>query len=99
MWTIWLSTDANKKTFELQTILVMLPPLAKLLQLYCVAELVDAVRPKPVLVDGLKNWTLGLAGNPWVTICWEITFDCFCFLQNNQRTQYFNKYIDNINDN
>jgi hypothetical protein len=48
----------------LQTILVMLPPLAKLLQLYCVAELVDAVRPKPVLVDGLKNWTLGLAGNP-----------------------------------
>jgi hypothetical protein len=54
----------TKKTFKLQTILVMLPPLAKLLQLYCVAELVDAVRPKPILVDGLKNWTLGLAGNP-----------------------------------
>jgi hypothetical protein len=36
-----VATCQQKKTFELQTILVMLPPLAKLLQLYCVAELVD----------------------------------------------------------
>lgn len=35
----------------------MLPPLAKLLQPYCVAELLDAVLPKPIFDDGLKNWT------------------------------------------
>lgn len=42
----------------------MLPPLAKLLQPYCVAELLDAVLPIFILEDGLKNWTWGVSGDP-----------------------------------
>ena len=42
---------------------VILPPLAKLFQPYCVAELIDVALPIPALDDGLKNWTWRVLGD------------------------------------
>lgn len=67
----------------------MLPPLAKLLQPYCVAELFDVVLPISLL-DGLKNWIWRGLGDPLLYIGWVEAFDCFCFLQQNQHVEYFN---------
>jgi len=53
----------TEKNIKVANNIVMLPPLAKLLRPNCVAELLDVVLPKPIL-EGLKNWILGLLGDP-----------------------------------